>query len=73
MKNKYRIVRDGYAGYEVQVKKWWFPFMWFECHSAGFICNTWRTIEQARHFAEQHAKRCGRVVEYVDTRPGPKE
>lgn len=26
MKSKYRIVPDRYLGYEVQVKKWYWPF-----------------------------------------------
>ena len=29
-KNKYRIVTDNYAGYEAQVKYWWFPFIWIQ-------------------------------------------
>lgn len=53
---KYRIVRDGYAGYEVQRKRWWFPF-WMQ---AGI--NTWRTVEQAK----AHIDRLKSPVVYVD-------
>lgn len=63
MKARYRIVTDRYAGYEVQVWRWWWPF-WV---MAGF-CNTHSTIEQARAFAHQHARgqlRGGKVVEHV--------
>ena len=41
-KTKYRIVRDNYAGYEVQERRWWLPF-W---RQAGF-CNTHFTIDSA--------------------------
>lgn len=44
MKKKYRIVTDKYAGYEVQVKAWYWPF-WVELG-----INTFTTIEQARAF-----------------------
>jgi hypothetical protein len=54
---KYRIVTDRYAGYEVQVWRWWFPF-WLEVG-----CNTHPTLERARAFAEADK---GRVVEYVE-------
>lgn len=50
MKNKYRIVRDNYNGYEVQVKRWWFP-VWLQ---AGFA-NTHKTIKQAEYHALVHA------------------
>jgi hypothetical protein len=51
MKNKYRIVRDGYAGYEAQFRPWWSPF-WFQC----FFVNTRSTIEAAEEVARTHAK-----------------
>ncbi len=52
MRARYRIVRDGYAGYEVQIWRWWWPF-WIE---AGFV-NTHATIERAERWAECHAQR----------------
>lgn len=55
MKARYRIVRDGYAGYEVQAWRWWLPF-WTQ---VGF-CNTWLSIEQAEAFAKACATK--RVV-----------
>ncbi|EKS6731499.1 hypothetical protein OSG44_004995 [Enterobacter mori] len=50
MKNKYRIVADRYAGYEAQVKYWWFPLMWFQI---GF-CNTSSTVERAKTIIWRH-------------------
>ena len=52
-KNRYRIVRDRFLGYETQVKKWWFPFMWFQCYGT----NSHPTREMARECAETHKKR----------------
>lgn len=49
-KNKYRICIDSYAGYEVQMKRWWFP-VWFCIRS-----NTFSTVERAEAYAVQHAK-----------------
>lgn len=48
---EYRIVRDHYAGYEVQMRWWWFP-LWVQ---AGFS-NTHSTVEKAERWAEAHAK-----------------
>lgn len=42
---KYRIVKDGYLGYECQVWKLWFPF-WVQMNCG----NTHRTIEAAKAF-----------------------
>ena len=47
---KYRIVRDLYAGYEVQCWRLWLP-IWLQC---GF-CNTHGTVEKARAYAIEHA------------------
>ena len=43
MKKKYRIVTDDYAGYGVQVKKWYWPF-WTE------FGISFSTIERAKSF-----------------------
>jgi hypothetical protein len=48
---RFRIVRDKFAGYEVQHKYWWFPF-WFQTG----CCNTHRTIEDAEAFAQKNAQ-----------------
>lgn len=49
---KYRIVRDNYAGYEVQKKVWYWPF-WFQVNRRGSTgANTHSTIEQAKEFIE---------------------
>jgi hypothetical protein len=45
---KYRIVKDGFAGYEAQVWRWWFPF-WTQI---GFT-NTHSTIEGAIEYIER--------------------
>ena len=50
MKIKYRVVRDNYAGYEVQSWRWWFPF-WVMCHGFdGYITNTHISLEKAKEF-----------------------
>lgn len=49
--SEYRIVRDNYAGYEVQVRRWWWPF-WQQC---GF-CNTHCSIERAEQYAIRHSR-----------------
>jgi hypothetical protein len=41
---KWRIVRDNYAGYEVQCRRLWFPF-WIQVR-----VNTHRTLEGAKDF-----------------------
>ena len=43
---KYRIVRDTYAGYEVQCFRLYFPF-WIQCGK-----NTSRSVEQAKEEIE---------------------
>ncbi|MGA9651889.1 hypothetical protein [Pedobacter sp.] len=55
MKNKYRIVTDTFAGYEAQVKYWWWPITWFQI---GGI-NTNISIEQAKRHINFHK---GKVV-----------
>lgn len=64
MKNKYRIVRDRFAGYEAQVKFWWFPVVWFEMHNSPNLTNTHRSVEAARDFIERKRKK--KFVEYVE-------
>jgi hypothetical protein len=54
-KNSYRIVSDEYSGFEVQTKKWWLPFCWWQCFSGGAVANTHGTIEAAEAFANRHA------------------
>lgn len=51
MKTKYRVVRDGCAGYEAQFKLWWFPF-WLQC----FGTNTRGTVERSKAVIELHKK-----------------
>lgn len=50
MRAHYRIVTDKYAGFEVQVWRWWWPF-WVQ---AGFT-NTHCSVEQAERWAISHA------------------
>ena len=59
-KNKYRIVIDNYLGYEVQIKKWWFPFIWIQCSGI----NTFSSVEKCEAFIANH-KKVGVVVEYL--------
>ena len=51
MKNKYRVVSDNFCGYEVQIKRWWFPF-WIQCWNNDFCCNTFGSLERAKKFIE---------------------
>lgn len=48
-RNRYRIVRDSYCGYEAQVKRWWFP-IWMQIYG----CNTETTIDKAKVWIERH-------------------
>ena len=48
---EYRIVRDNYAGFEVQRRTWWWPF-W---RMAGFS-NTHLSVERAEAWAANHAQ-----------------
>ena len=57
MRAHYRIVTDAYAGFEVQVWRWWWPF-WVEAGG----CNTHSSIERAEKWADEHA--CG-CVKYL--------
>lgn len=51
MSPEYRIVRDTWAGYEVQIRRWWWPF-WMQ---AGFS-NTHGSLEAAERWAAAHAQ-----------------
>lgn len=54
---EYRVVEDNFAGFEVQARRWWWPF-WLECD----FCNTHPTVEAAERWAERHAQR---TVKYL--------
>lgn len=60
MRNSYRIVTDTYCGYEVQVKKWWFPFCWVQCGEGTDGTNTHSSIEDAEKYAKEYA--AGKLV-----------
>lgn len=49
---KYRIVTDAFSGYEVQVRRWWFPF-WLQCGGT----NTHASIDKAEAYAKRYAER----------------
>lgn len=49
-KAEYRIVQDSYLGYEVQIRRWWWPF-WIQPQT-----NTHFSIERAERWAKAHAK-----------------
>ena len=63
-KNKYRIVRDNYAGYEAQYQPWWFPFVWFQIEYDGSMVNTSFTIERAEEICRTHAMNGQTVKDY---------
>jgi hypothetical protein len=52
---RYRIVNDNYLGFEVQSRRWWWPF-WIECHGSIYRSNTHSTIESARKFIDGKTK-----------------
>jgi len=62
-KNKYRIVRDRYLGYEAQYQPWWFPFIWIQCDENDGV-NTSSTIEEAERICRKHAADRTPVKEY---------
>lgn len=65
MKNEYRIVTDAYAGYEVQVRRWWFP-LWMQVN----FTNTHRTPEEAEEYAKRYARGLLRApVQYLGKLP----
>lgn len=47
---EYRIVRDNYCGFEVQIRRWWWPF-WCQAD----FSNTHSSIEAAEQWAKVHA------------------
>jgi len=49
LRPEYRVVKDSYAGYEVQYRRWWFP-IWIQVG-----VNTWSTLDRAEQFARQVA------------------
>ena len=53
MKNKYRVITDGYLGFEVQVKYWWFPLMWKQINGV----NTHSTLNKAKAAIDVHKNR----------------
>jgi hypothetical protein len=58
-KTRYRIVTDRYSGYEVQSRRWWFPF-WIQCDGT----NTHLTIDRAKEFIERRLTQNKFVTEY---------
>lgn len=57
MRNSYRIVRDNYLRYEVQIKFWYFPFMWFQCYDDHLPTNTFPNLNAAEAYAKKHANK----------------
>ena len=55
LKPRYRIVTDSYAGFEVQIRPWWYPF-YTQCSEKEHCVNTHLTIESATEFIKEHAK-----------------
>jgi hypothetical protein len=56
MKKYYRIVEDDFAGYQVEVWRWWFPF-WVQCWGQGDVCNTHASVAEAEQFARNHTNK----------------
>jgi hypothetical protein len=49
---QYRVVRDAYLGYEVQCRRWWWPF-WVQCDRGKSGANTNLTLCDANQFIQQ--------------------
>lgn len=58
-KNKYRVVQDNYAGFEAQVKFWWFPVCWWQLCESGRArgTNTYPTLQEAENLCRVHARK----------------
>lgn len=66
MKNKYRIVTDNFAGYEVQVKYWWLPICWLQIGDKnGRKTNTHASVSDAEKLISHH-KAGLRVVKVIN-------
>jgi len=48
MKNKYRICKDKFCGYRLEIKYWWWPF--WENVDSSYGTNTFSTVEEAEEF-----------------------
>jgi hypothetical protein len=48
-KNRYRVVRDGVAGFEAQWRPWWWPF-WIQLNGV----NTSRSLDAALEIVKTH-------------------
>lgn len=59
-KTCYRIVKDSYLGYEVQYKKWWFPF-WIQSPHLGSI-NSFKEINNAIEWINNGCPKYNKVV-----------
>jgi hypothetical protein len=59
--SEYRVVRDTYCGYEVQIRKWWHWPLWF-----AIGVNTHTSLERAEAFAKAHAKPCVKYLGRLD-------
>ena len=51
--DKYRIVADEWAGYEIQKKRWWYPF-WRQIGYGGLCTNTFSTYDIALEVLKKH-------------------
>lgn len=58
MMTEYRIVTDRFNGFEVQLRRWWWPF-WQQAN----FSNTHTSVEKAEAWARVYAR--GSVVKYL--------
>jgi hypothetical protein len=52
MRPEYRIVTDNWCGFEVQIRRWWWPF-WTQAD----FSNTHSSMEAAELWAARHAQK----------------
>lgn len=55
MKTCHRIVKDSYFGFEVQIKRWWFPF-WIQASQDRRGVNSFTSIDKAKEWIDSGCK-----------------
>ena len=49
--SKFRIITDNFNGFEVQIKRWWFPF-WVQCNYYDLV-NSFSSIKEAKDWIKK--------------------
>ena len=54
-------VRENYAGYEAQCRRWWFP-VWRQLRGHYGTCNTHNTLESAEQWCRKHESKVVKLL-----------